>query len=144
MALTANAYAYDVAACLDAGMQSHLTKPLALHDLHATLARWAVVPATRQRPAEPVFSSAVQERYRVRRAETLHKVDELMRSGTFEGTAVDEVAELLHKLAGTAGMFGEAELGECAGALEEALLGSRTATSADDARGLAAALRAAA
>lgn len=45
VALTANAYADDVALCLAAGMQAHLAKPLRLADLQAVLDRWARRPA---------------------------------------------------------------------------------------------------
>ncbi|WP_375427595.1 PAS domain-containing protein [uncultured Sphingomonas sp.] len=145
VALTANAYADDVAACLASGMQSHLAKPLALRDLETALRRWAIPSATPSAPEpgrpEPRPGGAIHERYRLRRDETLRKVDELVRSGAFEGAAVAEVAELLHKLAGTAGMFGEARLGDHAGALEHGLLTWRAAIRAERLRDLAAALR---
>ena len=144
VALTANAYADDVAACLSAGMQSHLAKPLALRDLETTLRRWAAPPAAAHPPAETRFSTAVHERYALRRAETLRKVDELVRSGEFEGVAAETVAELLHKLAGTAGMFGEAELGERARALEHGLLTCPLEERATQVHDMALALRAAA
>ncbi|WP_375402138.1 PAS domain S-box protein [uncultured Sphingomonas sp.] len=144
VALTANAYADDVTACLEAGMQSHLAKPLQLRRLEDTLKRWAVRPTMKPAKVGIQISEKIRERYRLRRAETLRKVDELVRSGEFAEAAVDEVAELLHKLAGTAGMFGEAELGECARDLEHGL---RTLPAPDMAirtRGMADALRAAA
>ena len=40
MALTANAFAEDRRACLEAGMDDHLVKPLELEALRASLARW--------------------------------------------------------------------------------------------------------
>jgi len=40
VALTANAYAEDVKACLAAGMQAHLSKPIRLRDLANIAARW--------------------------------------------------------------------------------------------------------
>ena len=41
VALTANAFADSIKACLDAGMQDHFAKPLTLGDLEYALARWA-------------------------------------------------------------------------------------------------------
>ncbi|MBU3969854.1 MAG: response regulator, partial [Alphaproteobacteria bacterium] len=40
VALTANAFAEDRKACLEAGMDDHLVKPLELDSLRASLARW--------------------------------------------------------------------------------------------------------
>ena len=40
VALTANAFAEDRRACLEAGMDDHLVKPLELDALRASLARW--------------------------------------------------------------------------------------------------------
>ena len=55
VALTANAFADSIAACLDAGMQDHYAKPLTLADLETALGRW--VPATgAKRAAEPIIA----------------------------------------------------------------------------------------
>ena len=47
VALTANAFGDDVEACLAAGMQAHLAKPLQMADLAEALRVWTAVPVAR-------------------------------------------------------------------------------------------------
>ena len=121
VALTANAYPDDIETCLAAGMQAHVAKPFSLETLEAALRRW--LPATPV--AEPQggarFSAKIQDRYRARRTETLERLDELIRTGTFTEVELEEVATMLHKLAGTAEMFGDVTLGVEAKLLETGL-----------------------
>ncbi len=121
VALTANAYSDDISACLDAGMQDHLAKPLSLVDLERTLQRWAIRPTQAASAPAPSISPQIIDRYRARRAETLQALDRLVREGRFENAELAEVAGMLHKLAGTAAMFGDGALGEEARLLEDGL-----------------------
>jgi len=40
IAMTANAFVEDKQACIDAGMNEHVAKPVAFKELTATLVRW--------------------------------------------------------------------------------------------------------
>jgi PAS domain S-box-containing protein len=123
VAFSANAYADDVAECLTAGMQGHLAKPFTLEGLRVMIERWSAqapssLPAP---PPRPKYSAKLEERYQARKAEALAVLDELTRRGTFQDAELRMVSDCLHKLAGTAEMFGEAPLGDAARRLEEGI-----------------------
>ena len=134
LALTANAYADDVAACLAAGMQAHIAKPVQLADLAKLIRRW-----TRAETAEPdagtgaaaaaapaplpklAISPDLRARYETRKAELRACAEDIAAAGRFDDESIAELRGLLHKLAGSAGMFKEAALGSRAADLEDAL-----------------------
>jgi PAS domain S-box-containing protein len=122
IALTANAYAEDVASCLDAGMQAHLAKPVDVDALSATLARWCQLQPDLAAVVAPIAKPSLQARYDARKLDTLDRVAALVQGGTFSDDAMSDVIDALHKLTGTAGMFGESELGDVAQRLEQGLL----------------------
>lgn len=140
VALTANAFPEDIAAAREAGMQGHLAKPIALTQLARALQRWLptrIIEARPEvRPAAPcaiALSPALVERWQLRRQEALAAVEQALAEGLLvdagaEGVASQSapVALLVHKLAGSAGMFGEPELGEAAAALDQALRSDST------------------
>ncbi|GEM_PF-1105099 len=136
LALTANAYADDVAACLEAGMQAHLAKPIQLNELADAIERWAAPASAEPMPIAPAIeppppllaekapamtlSPALWAKFAERKAELLVAVETF--TGGEQGDAEAEIlAGLLHKFAGSAGLFGEAALGSKASALEDAL-----------------------
>lgn len=116
LALTANAYDSDIAACFAAGSQAHLAKPTPMAELDRALRTWGNAGSAKEK-ASPL-SVSVRERYRQRKLDTLQALDELVRRGRFSNEDLTTVSDLLHKLAGTAGMFGETELGNRARELE--------------------------
>jgi len=136
IALTANAFPEDVALARKAGMQGHLAKPLVFADLARTLQRWLPTRIVEKEPASarssepqthsPDSASKVQRLWESRRFEALCAVRHALDTGSLERACPvtetgEELARLVHKLAGTAAIFGEAELGDQAAALERAI-----------------------
>jgi PAS domain S-box-containing protein len=66
-------------------------------------------------------SPALQIQWQHRRRDAIEAISVALRESKLTGASGDELAALVHKLAGTAGMFGEEELGERAAAFERAL-----------------------
>jgi two-component system, sensor histidine kinase len=151
IALTANAFPEDVAAARAAGMQAHLAKPVVFAQLARALQRWLptriveaeqagvgalAVPTQRADPAARAASLArsprLVARWQARRLEAIVAVEAALadgslalsgaRGGKGEDSDAGELPRLLHKLAGTAAMFGEPALGMAAAALERALV----------------------
>ncbi|MEP3049825.1 MAG: ATP-binding protein [Erythrobacter sp.] len=150
IALTANAFPEDIAAARDAGMQAHLSKPLEFSALARALQRW--LPTQIVELAEPPLSEPSQpepsrtelaeteplkERWNARRAQAIRAIRNAVDAGTFAAQEAEELTNLTHKLAGTAALFGEVELGDKAAALERALrMQLNTAVQAELAREL--------
>lgn len=123
VALSANAYSEDVEECLAVGMQAHVAKPVRMRELKRAIETWAVQNETPQFTAEKTSPQSsgmekLSERYLLRRKETISFVSELAQEQEVSDAAMDQLRKMLHKLAGSAGMFGDDELGRCAGAIE--------------------------
>jgi PAS domain S-box-containing protein len=128
IALTANAYQDDIEACMKAGMQDHLAKPLRLNDLMKMLAKYcgtsdalASSAARQGRSATPSTTGDLANRFKDRKRELFVQIERARSLHSFSPTDVEELADKLHKVAGTAGLFGEERLGEAAAQLEHAL-----------------------
>jgi len=123
IALTANAYAEDIAACKAAGMQAHLAKPLRFRDLVAYVEKYAAHHGAVIAPVAPPPAStrSVEQRYRDRRIKTLEQLRDCASRPDLSDADLATLLDHLHKLAGTAGMFKEAELGMAASHLEHRL-----------------------
>ncbi|OQW40596.1 MAG: hypothetical protein A4S12_09915 [Proteobacteria bacterium SG_bin5] len=146
IALTAYAALEDIAATRAAGMQDHLAKPIELAALFAMIARHAPsapraasdASAPRAVPDQLAPSPMLQARYAQRKAALVETLAALPEAPTMAQAAVIE--RELHQLAGTAALFGDAELGARCAELERRL--GAAATPGERAEALAAARRA--
>ncbi|QAY77503.1 PAS domain S-box protein [Sphingosinicella sp. BN140058] len=123
VALTASAQQSHLDRCKSAGMDDHLTKPLHHGALERMLVRFLSGSEAR-RPADPPSSPAsstkpsLEERYRQRKTNALAAIGRIAQAGAPSAADLNEIATVAHQIAGTAGMFGDAEFGAAAHALE--------------------------
>lgn len=129
LALSAGARANKLAACLAAGMDAFVAKPIQEEELLRTIAAWtgAKPPSLNSKTAGV---DELRERFRERLATD--------RTALAIGACSAGFAELVHRMAGSAGSFGFDEIGARAGALDDLLI----AGSPDVADALVALLRA--
>ena len=122
VALTANAQPDDVRACIDAGMQAHLSKPVRVRDLSGMVARMLpgqLVEAQEQpRHAEIDPLTRLKADYEKRREDLMDTLSELAGREGISPSDLTTVLDQLHKLAGTAGFFDQSPLGDAASSLE--------------------------
>jgi PAS domain S-box-containing protein len=137
IALTANAFASEIRQCREAGMNDHIVKPSGLAQLKDAVALWAGL-ARSQMPTvgfRQLEAASTAERFELRLRASRERLTELAAELVAPGESgvpdlLREAADIAHILAGTAGMFGKADLGELAGQVEGEL---RTSTEDDSA-----------
>ncbi|WP_343046074.1 PAS domain S-box protein [Parasphingorhabdus flavimaris] len=121
ISLTANAYQEDIDSALSAGMQQHLAKPVRRRELADAIAKWgnvaAIAAAQHDRSAlvetkEDMIDADLANRFEARKVDAVDAITLVLREGQLDNEAVTGIADMLHKIAGTAGYFGEAELGD--------------------------------
>lgn len=131
IALTANCYPDDIAACRKAGMQSHLGKPITTVALARELARCFPPPPMasheavaagleRRDPNAHASLADLEVRYLDRKGQLFDILRDSLGDSP-EAVDWDNLAGELHKLAGIAANFGEAELGKASSRLERRL-----------------------
>ena len=122
IAVTANAFQEDIQACIDAGMQGHLPKPLRMRDLEKVLVRSSntKAPQASEEPAKEIAPHLIVL-FAERKQKALTLLDEAIRRGSYEGLPISKLASELHQIAGVAALFGQERLGEESRKLEKVL-----------------------
>jgi CheY-like chemotaxis protein len=107
VALTAIAEPRELARFTAAGGQAYLAKPISIEKLEAVLDAW-VPDRTAAPPLVRTFEDpAILGRYSERKQATIARIAAAIRDGGFDPATLREIRDLVHKLAGTAGMFGD-------------------------------------
>ena len=122
IALTACAEPREIGRFTAAGGQAYLSKPLSLEKLSAAFDAWLPGDTVASSQSPALHNRALVERYQLRKLETIARIEAAIRLGQADVTTIAEIRALLHKLAGTAGMFGDDALSVVAAECESALI----------------------
>ena len=130
VALSANVYQNDIDACFAAGMQAHLAKPVRREALESAIATWSrrqagafsPAPATPSEAAPETLPPALYARYAERRAALADSLRNFDLQAADDSRAIAALMSDIHKLAGTAGHFGDTVAGEAARKTERAMI----------------------
>lgn len=121
IALSASAFAAEVQECRDAGMNDHAAKPIAAATLEQVIDRWArSAPSSQTGSVQDGSPEAtLNERFKDRcRASARRLLDIRAELRDADAAAIQELCRealaLTHLIAGSAGMFGEPDLGALA------------------------------
>lgn len=122
IAVTAAAQLDEVRAYRAAGMQAFLEKPVALDDLRATLKAWGHATASPRPPMHSGATAALHEKFEQRKTHTLARVEAALGRSDIGEQEMLELRNMVHQLAGSAGSFGDASLGDAMRTIEGELV----------------------
>jgi CheY-like chemotaxis protein len=122
IALTACAEPREIGRFTAAGGQAYLSKPLSLEKLSAAFDAWLPGDSVHDTASRTPPGHALNQRYKLRKLATIERIEAAIRLNQADILTIAEIRELLHKLAGTAGMFGDDALSEIAAECENALI----------------------
>lgn len=131
IALTAIVEPSELARFTAMGGQAYLAKPISLEKLSAVLDAWVPEREIPPPQAHPIEDPAILGRYAERKQATIERIDSAFREGQFDPATLLEIRSLVHKLAGTAGMFGDDTLSSVAADCEIELNGLTPGTARD-------------
>ncbi len=123
IALTAIVEPRELARFTEAGGQAYLAKPISIEKLSAVLDAWVPDRAVAPPQARSIDDPAILGRYAERKQATIERIAAAICEGRFDPATLREVRDLIHKLAGTAGMFGEDTISAIAADCEIELAG---------------------
>jgi two-component system, sensor histidine kinase len=121
IALTAIVEPRELSRFTEAGGQGYLAKPVSLDKLSAVLDAWLPDRAVPEAPFRSVEDPAILGRYAERKHETIAQIAKAIREERFDAATIAEIRDSVHKLAGTAGMFGDDALSVIAARCESEL-----------------------
>lgn len=124
IAVTAATDPAEVREYLRAGMQGYLSKPVSLAEFSACIDAWAPGRSKKPHRGRRTPSDALRRRYDLRKIEVLERFETAVTAGHLAPGIATELREHLHKLAGTAGSFGETDLSVAASQGESLLEGA--------------------
>ena len=121
VAVTAASATDEVKTYLAAGMQAYLPKPVSSASLAAAIRAWApeLLDANDVERDEPARS--LTERYETRKRELFDRIEAIDEGAPITRETIRELRDMLHKLAGIAGSFGEERLSTLAAECETRL-----------------------
>ena len=114
--MTAQALPEQIAACREAGMNDYVAKPLSPDALKVMIAKWARADIEEDAARTTDALDGLRLRFLQRSREDLKIIRRALREISPDHAALQA---LVHRFAGTAGMFGFVTAGETARALDE-------------------------
>lgn len=122
IALTAVAEPHEIGRFTAAGGQGYLSKPLSIDKLSAVLEAWLPSDSVNENLGRLKHSRSLKTRYSERKQATFARIDAAIALARADEATVEEIRDLLHKLAGTAGLFGDDDLSVAAATCEKQLI----------------------